>query len=1055
MLTTARRRGAVRPPGARVVAARPRLRLRVAAAAALSLGVLASLAAAQPALAATVPCTTASLVSALSAANSTNGTVTLSSGCVYTLTAANNTTDGGTGLPVITGRVTVLGSGATITRSTAPGTAAFRIFDVSPGGTLTLSSLTLSNGLADNGVQGGGGIYSHGTLSVAGSTFTGNSSPATTGTSGGAIDSSGTLSVTTSTFTGNSAQEGGGVFNQKTATISGSTFSGNRATIYGGGALLNAACTETVMADTFTGNSGPGGGAIDNDTSLTIGDSTFVNNTAGGNGGGAVQNFGTTTIKQSTLSGNTSPYGADILNYTGYTLSISMSIVGGGLGGSNCGGQAPITDGGYNIDTGTSCGFSAAAHSMSSTQPQLDALASNGGPTQTMAVAAGSHAIDAIPAATAGCTGSTDQRGVTRPQGSGCDIGAYEVIVTTGDTQPPTVPTGLAVTSATSNSVSLQWNQSTDNVGVTGYTIYRNGTAVGSTGGAAATSFTDVTAAPSTSYQYTVDAFDGSGNHSAQSAPVPVTTPAPAAIQAGQNGAVATASRVTSAAITLASPVHAGDLLVGWFGQYDSSGQVQVSDSVNGAWTRSSASTTFSNGGGDLALYYLQNSKAAPSSLTITISAASPTYLQGAVSEYSGVATSGALDQAAAAKGNSTSVDSGPTGAVGAGELVVGGIITGGSPGSVTPGSSQGRAFTMRAQTSSGSADIEDVLASAAGAQDARATFAAATDWYAAAAVFHAYGGGDTQPPTVPTGLTATSVTSSAVSLSWNASTDNVGVAGYTVYRNGSALATTGSSTTTYTDSAVSPSTAYTYTVDAFDNAGNHSAQSSPVQVTTPAGPPPGARWVQGGSVGTGSKVVSVTIQLAKPVSAGDLLAGWFGQYDSAGQVQVSDSVNGAWTRSTASTTFSSGGGDIAFYYLQDSAAAPSGLTVTISASNATYLEAALADYTAWPRRAPSIRWRWRGETARRPTPGPPPWSARASLSSAGSSLGAPRDRSRQDLRRVSRSLSGARPAPGRSTWRTCWQARQELRMPGLHLVLPRTGMRWQRYSMPRPESAS
>src|ERR1035438_8671286 len=74
-----------------------------------------------------------------------------------------------------------------------------------------------------------------------------------------------------------------------------------------------------------------GGGAIDNDTSLTIGDSTFVNNTAGGNGGGAVQNFGTTTIKQSTLSGNTSPYGADILNYTGYTLSISMSIVGGVL----------------------------------------------------------------------------------------------------------------------------------------------------------------------------------------------------------------------------------------------------------------------------------------------------------------------------------------------------------------------------------------------------------------------------------------------------------------------------------------------------------------------------------------------------------------------------------------------------------------------------------------------------------------------------------------------------------------------------------------------------
>src|ERR1019366_616656 len=176
-------------------------------------------------------------------------------------------------------------------------------------------------------------------------------------------------------------------------------------------------------------------------------------------------------------------------------------------------------------------------------------------------------------------------------------------------------------------------------------------------------------------------------------------------------------------------PVGAGDLLVGWFGQYDSAGQVQVSDNVNGAWTRSSASATFSNGGGDLALYYLQNSKAAPSGLMITISASSPTYLEAALADYTGVATTGALDQVAVARGNSTSPDSGPTAVVGPGELVVGGIITGGSPGSVTPGSSQGEPFTIRSQTGSGSVDLEDVLASAAGTQDARATFGSATDW--------------------------------------------------------------------------------------------------------------------------------------------------------------------------------------------------------------------------------------------------------------------------------------------------------------------------------------
>ncbi len=689
----------------------------------------AGIAFAPAALASVVPCSAASLISAINSANTGGGTLTLTSGCTYTLTAKNNTTDGGVGLPVIKARITIAGNGATITRS---GSVAFHLLDVASAGNLTLSSLTMTNGLANDGVNGGGAIDSHGTLSISGSTFSGNSSPATSGTSGGAINSSGTLTVTTSTFTGNTAQEGGGIFNQKTATITNSTFKNNTATIYGGGALLNAAGTETLAGDTFTGNSGPGGGAIDNDTTLNISDSTFTGNTAGGNGGGGVQNFGTTTITQSTFSGNSSPYGANIYNYTGFSLAISMSVVAAGVNGSNCGGQAPITDRGYNIDTGTSCGFSGT--SMNNTQPQLGTLASNGGPTQTMALPAGSPAVNAIPASTSGCTGTTDQRGTTRPQGSGCDVGAYELIVTSGDTQPPTVPTGLAVTGVTAHSVSLSWNASTDNVGVTGYTVYRNGSSVGTTGGANATSFTDTTAAPSTTYSYTVDAFDGAGNHSAQSSPpVQATTPAAGAITAVQSGAISTPGRVSSAAIPLGGVVQAGDLLVGWFAQYDSTGQVQVSDNVNGAWTRASASTTFSNGGGDIALYYVQNSKAAPFGLTVTVSSSSPTYLEGAAGEYSGVATSAALDQAVAAKGNSASPNSGSTPAVGAGELVVGGIVTGGSPGNVTAGPG----FTMRVMTSGESADLEDILASTAGPQAATATFSQATDWYSVVAVFH------------------------------------------------------------------------------------------------------------------------------------------------------------------------------------------------------------------------------------------------------------------------------------------------------------------------------
>ncbi|HEX9516353.1 MAG TPA: DNRLRE domain-containing protein [Streptosporangiaceae bacterium] len=94
---------------------------------------------------------------------------------------------------------------------------------------------------------------------------------------------------------------------------------------------------------------------------------------------------------------------------------------------------------------------------------------------------------------------------------------------------------------------------------------------------------------------------------------------------------------------------------------------------------------------------------------------------------------------------------------------------------------------------------------------------------------------GDTQPPSTPDGLTATAATASQVNLAWSAATDDVGVAGYTIYRNGAAIATTsGPNATTYTDVSVAPSTTYTYTVDAFDAAGNRSPQSAGASVTTP-----------------------------------------------------------------------------------------------------------------------------------------------------------------------------------------------------------------------------
>ncbi|MFK4083438.1 discoidin domain-containing protein [Kribbella sp. NPDC020789] len=90
---------------------------------------------------------------------------------------------------------------------------------------------------------------------------------------------------------------------------------------------------------------------------------------------------------------------------------------------------------------------------------------------------------------------------------------------------------------------------------------------------------------------------------------------------------------------------------------------------------------------------------------------------------------------------------------------------------------------------------------------------------------------GDTQAPTVPTGLTAGTVTATSVALSWSPSTDNVGVAGYEVLRNGSPVGTTTS--TSYQDGGLTPDTSYSYAVRARDAAGNTSATSTAVAVRT------------------------------------------------------------------------------------------------------------------------------------------------------------------------------------------------------------------------------
>jgi len=181
-------------------------------------------------------------------------------------------------------------------------------------------------------------------------------------------------------------------------------------------------------------------------------------------------------------------------------------------------------------------------------------------------------------------------------------------------------------------------------------------------------------------------------------------------------------------------------------------------------------------------------------------------------------------------------------------------------------------------------------------------------------------------------------VASTRVTLSWSPSTGSV--AGYAVYRDGSAIGTAGPDSTIFLDRDVTPSTTHTYSVDAFDLANDHSAPSAPLTITTPAVSP---EFVQGVAASPAFRSTSQTLTLTEPVLAGDLLVGWFSQYNVAGQVRVSDNVNGPWTRSVSTTW--SGTGDIALYYRANSAPAPSGLRITVSASASAYLQDAVADF--------------------------------------------------------------------------------------------------------------
>jgi chitodextrinase len=362
---------------------------------------------------------------------------------------------------------------------------------------------------------------------------------------------------------------------------------------------------------------------------------------------------------------------------------------------------------------------------------------------------------------------------------------------TTVDATPPSVPSNLQGTAASTSRIDLTWSASTDNAGVTGYRVYRNGSLVASPAG---TSYSDTGLAEATSYSYRVAAYDDEGNVSSQCGAVAVYT------------ADATAPSVPSNLQGTAASTSQINLT--WTASSDNLGVTGYRVYRNGSLVATPAGTSYNDTGLSEATSYSYrvlaydatgNESAQCGAVAVSTADATapsvPSNLQGTA-----VSTS-RIDLAWTASTDNVGV----TGyrVYRNGSLVASPAGTSYSD----TGLSEATSYSYR------------VLAYDAGGNESAQCGAAAVST------------ADATAPSVPTNLQGTGASASQVNLTWTASTDNVGVTGYRVYRNGSLVASPAG--TSYSDTGLSEVTSYSYTVAAYDAAGNASAQCGAVAVST------------------------------------------------------------------------------------------------------------------------------------------------------------------------------------------------------------------------------
>jgi hypothetical protein len=300
------------------------------------------------------------------------------------------------------------------------------------GGFVTLDNSVLSdNSLEGGGLTLGGGVYhASGTMTITDSVIANNSGDR----GGGIFVANGQLMISATVLYENNADIGGGILKaQGKIEIVNSDFVSNSAT-FGGGIANEPGGAIYVAGSTLRGNAARGnGGGIANIGSVDIVNSTLSGNSA--NWGGGIENresnispaAGILTITNSTLSGNMADNGGAIYNWNEASATLANSIIANSSGGG-CAGPGAFVSSGHNIDSGVTCNLTAGGD-LTGTDPMLGPLGDNGGATWTHALLPGSPAINAGDNAVCAAppANGVDQRGIDRPKGVACDIGAFEV----------------------------------------------------------------------------------------------------------------------------------------------------------------------------------------------------------------------------------------------------------------------------------------------------------------------------------------------------------------------------------------------------------------------------------------------------------------------------------------------------------------------------------------------------------------------------------------------------------------------------------------------------